>query len=143
MWLVVSGVCGVFVVFVCAPLPFPQVSTGEGPARARARFMSDLSWVPAVISGGGQLATALSKHFCRPGWPEIGAVVFIGLCTGLVGFCCGCAWGVLGAQWWRRNDIPTAASIAVREYTGEIKRAARAKLSEYLSGDEVLRARKK
>ena len=105
--------------------------------------MSDLAWLPAAISAGGQFFTALGKHFCRPGWPEIGAVVIIGLCTGLVGFFCGCAWGALGAQWWRRNDISTVASTAAKEYTGEIKRAARAKLSGYLSGDEGLRPRKK
>ena len=105
--------------------------------------MSDLAWLPPLLSASGQFFTAVGKHFCRPGWPEIGAVVIIGLCTGLVGFFCGCAWGALGAQWWRRNDISTVASATAKEYTGEIKRAARAKLSGYLSGDEGLRARKK
>ena len=79
-------------------------------------------WVAPLLSLASEGTGALGKHFCRPGWAELGFVSVVVLCALLAGCFCGCGWGFLGAHLLKQHDVGRVAASAYEEYTGQAKK---------------------
>ena len=114
-------------------------------------------WLTLLTAGAGALSTVgkeVGKTFCRPGWPEIGGVSVIALCSWWLGLFCGLGWGFVGGYYiFGQNglkvsqqysgDIKRAVRYVAQESTSEIQRAARIKLAGYTTGDDIPRGRRR
>ena len=71
-----------------------------------------MGWADALVT----FSEAAGRNLCRPGWPELLAVVILACIAGVVGCCCGqcigSGWGFCaGFAAGRADRLPTPSEV--------------------------------